>query len=61
MDKRYELLKNAMTRNIKNITQSLYKNLKSRKGHIFLPYIDIGIDELRDLIMTLVKKLNSIG
>ena len=60
MDKRYELLKNAMTRNIKEYNSKLVsKALNPEEGHIFLPYIVLVIDEFADLIMTSGKEIET--
>lgn len=53
MDKRYELLKLAQVRNLKEYNQKFIKRrLNPEKGHHFLPYIVVIIDEFADLIMT---------
>ena len=60
MDKRYELLKNAMTRNIKEYNSKIVsKALNPEEGHIFLPYIVLVIDEFADLIMTSGKEIET--
>ena len=60
MDKRYELLKNAMTRNIKEYNSKFVsKALNPEEGHIFLPYIVLVIDEFADLIMTSGKEIET--
>ena len=60
MDKRYELLKNAMTRNIKEYNSKFVsKILNPEEGHIFLPYIVLVIDEFADLIMTSGKEIET--
>ena len=60
MDKRYELLKNAMTRNIKEYNSKFVsKVLNPEEGHIFLPYIVLVIDEFADLIMTSGKEIET--
>ena len=60
MDKRYELLKNAMTRNIKEYNSKFVsKTLNPEEGHIFLPYIVLVIDEFADLIMTSGKEIET--
>ncbi len=60
MDKRYELLKNAMTRNIKEYNSKFVsKTLNPEDGHIFLPYIVLVIDEFADLIMTSGKEIET--
>lgn len=53
MDKRYELLKLAQVRTIKEYNQKFVaRRLNPSKGHRFLPYIILVIDEFADLIMT---------
>ena len=60
MDKRYELLKNAMTRNIKEYNSKFVsKDLNPEEGHVFLPYIVLVIDEFADLIMTSGKEIET--
>ena len=60
MDKRYELLKNAMTRNIKEYNSKFVsKTLNPEEGHVFLPYIVLVIDEFADLIMTSGKEIET--
>ena len=58
MDTRYELLKNAQVRNIKEYnTKFMKKKLNPKEGHQFLPYIVLVIDEFADLIMTAGKEV----
>jgi S-DNA-T family DNA segregation ATPase FtsK/SpoIIIE len=53
MDQRYLLLKLAQVRNIKEYNQKFIKRrLNPEKGHRYLPYIVVIIDEFADLIMT---------
>jgi S-DNA-T family DNA segregation ATPase FtsK/SpoIIIE len=53
MDQRYELLKQAQVRNIKEYNDKFVaRRLNPHKGHKFLPYIVVIIDEFADLIMT---------
>ncbi len=53
MDKRYELLKMAQVRTIKEYNQKfIARRLNPNKGHRYLPYIIVVIDEFADLIMT---------
>ncbi len=60
MDKRYELLKDAMTRNIKEYnTKFITRKLNPENGHTFLPYIVLVIDEFADLIMTAGKEVET--
>lgn len=56
MDTRYDLLKKAHVRNIKEYNDKFVKRqLNPEKGHCFLPYIVVVIDEFGDLIMTAGK------
>lgn len=58
MDNRYELLMNAGVRNIKEYNEKFKKRrLSPVKGHRFLPYIVVVIDEFGDLIMTAGKEI----
>lgn len=58
MDNRYELLKEAQVRNIKEYNAKFVKRrLNPEKGHRFLPYIILVIDELADLMMTAGKEV----
>jgi len=60
MDKRYDLLKNAMARNIKEYNSKfISKTLNPEEGHMFLPYIVLVIDEFADLIMTSGKEIET--
>jgi S-DNA-T family DNA segregation ATPase FtsK/SpoIIIE len=53
MDNRYDLLKEAGARNIKEYNEKFVKRrLNPLKGHQFLPFIVLVIDEFADLIMT---------
>ncbi|MDR1341860.1 MAG: DNA translocase FtsK [Prevotellaceae bacterium] len=53
MDARYELLKAAAVRNIKEYNQKFIdRRLNPEHGHRYLPYIVLVIDEFADLIMT---------
>ena len=58
MDNRYELLKNASVRSVIEYN-NLFKDrrLNPEKGHRFLPYIVVVIDEFGDLIMTAGKDI----
>jgi len=58
MDNRYELLKDAQVRNIKEYNVK-FKNrkLNPMHGHRFLPYIVLVVDEFADLIMTAGKEI----
>jgi S-DNA-T family DNA segregation ATPase FtsK/SpoIIIE len=60
MDARYDLLKNAMVRNIKEYnTKFKARKLNPNDGHEFLPYIVLVIDEFADLIMTAGKEVET--
>ncbi len=60
MDNRYELLKNAMCRNIKEYnTKFKARKLNPNDGHKFLPYIVLVVDEFADLIMTAGKEVET--
>ena len=58
MDTRYDLLKRARARNVKEYNQK-FKNreLNPEHGHKFMPYIVVIIDEFGDLIMTAGKEI----
>jgi S-DNA-T family DNA segregation ATPase FtsK/SpoIIIE len=58
MDNRYDLLKEAGARNIKEYNEKFVKRrLNPQKGHQFLPFIVLVIDEFADLIMTAGKEI----
>ena len=60
MDDRYELLKNAMCRNISEYnTKFKARKLNPNDGHRFLPYIVLVVDEFADLIMTAGKEVET--
>lgn len=60
MDNRYELLKLAMVRNIKEYNVKFKaRKLNPNDGHMFLPYIVLVIDEFADLIMTAGKEVET--
>lgn len=60
MDMRYDLLKAAKVRTIKEYnTKFKSRHLLPSKGHRFLPYIVVIIDEFSDLIMTAGKEVES--
>lgn len=60
MDNRYELLKDAMVRNIKEYNQKfINRKLNPENGHRYLPYIVLVIDEFADLIMTAGKEVET--
>ena len=60
MDTRYDLLKKACARNVKEYNQR-FKNreLSPKNGHKFMPYIVVIIDEFGDLIMTAGKEIET--
>jgi DNA segregation ATPase FtsK/SpoIIIE, S-DNA-T family len=58
MDNRYNLLKDAMVRNIKEYNDKFKsRKLNPENGHRFLPYIVLVVDEFADLIMTAGKEV----
>jgi len=58
MDNRYDLLKEAGARNIKEYNEKFTRRrLNPQKGHQFLPFIVLVIDEFADLIMTAGKEV----
>lgn len=58
MDQRYDLLKKASARNIKEYNEKFVaRRLNPEKGHKFLPFIVLVIDEFADLIMTAGKEV----
>ncbi|CAM1371182.1 DNA translocase FtsK [Tenacibaculum xiamenense] len=60
MDARYDLLKDAMVRNIKEYNAKFKaRKLNPENGHQFLPYIVLVIDEFADLIMTAGKEVET--
>jgi S-DNA-T family DNA segregation ATPase FtsK/SpoIIIE len=60
MDNRYELLKLAMVRNLKEYnTKFKARKLNPNDGHKYLPYIVLVIDEFADLIMTAGKEVET--
>lgn len=60
MDQRYDLLKNAMCRNIVEYnTKFKARKLNPNDGHKFLPYIVLVVDEFADLIMTAGKEVET--
>ena len=60
MDARYDLLKNALVRNIKEYNAKFKaRKLNPNDGHRFLPYIVLVIDEFADLIMTAGKEVET--
>tara|TARA_R110002012_G_scaffold319023_1_gene538464 strand:- start:8220 stop:10610 length:2391 start_codon:yes stop_codon:yes gene_type:complete len=60
MDNRYELLKNALCRNIAEYNVKFKaRKLNPNDGHQFLPYIVLVVDEFADLIMTAGKEVET--
>ncbi len=58
MDTRYELLKNAFCRTIKEYNKKFSeRKLNPENGHRYLPYIVLVVDEFADLIMTAGKEV----
>ena len=58
MDSRYDLLKDAQVRNIKEYnTKFIARKLNPLNGHKFMPYIVVVIDEFADLILTAGKEV----
>jgi S-DNA-T family DNA segregation ATPase FtsK/SpoIIIE len=60
MDERYELLKEAQVRNIKEYNAKFVaRRLNPENGHRFLPYIVLVVDEFADLIMTAGREVET--
>ena len=60
MDTRYDLLKKAQVRNIKEYNHKFVnRKLNPENGHRYLPYIVLVIDEFADLIMTAGKEIET--
>ena len=60
MDNRYNMLKNAMCRNIKEYNKRFKKReLNPNDGHAYLPYLVLIVDEFADLIMTAGKEVET--
>jgi S-DNA-T family DNA segregation ATPase FtsK/SpoIIIE len=60
MDTRYDLLKNAQVRNIREYNAKFVaRKLNPNNGHRFLPYIVLVVDEFADLIMTAGKEVET--
>jgi len=60
MDQRYDLLKDANCRNLKEYNKKFVeRRLNPEKGHRFMPYIVLVIDELADLMMTAGKEVET--
>ena len=60
MDERYELLKDAGVRNLKEYNAKfVQRRLNPENGHRFLPYIVLVVDEFADLIMTAGREVET--
>lgn len=60
MDERYDLLKKARVRNLQDYNKKFKeRKLNPKKGHRYLPYIVLVIDELADLMMTAGKEVEA--
>jgi S-DNA-T family DNA segregation ATPase FtsK/SpoIIIE len=60
MENRYEMMKDAGARNLKEYnTKFVARKLNPKEGHRFLPYIVLVIDELADLMMTAGKEVET--
>ncbi|GAA4350238.1 hypothetical protein GCM10023185_07820 [Hymenobacter saemangeumensis] len=60
MDRRYDLLKEAGCRNLKEYNHKFVeRRLNPKKGHRYLPFIVLVIDELADLMMTAGKEVET--
>ncbi|MEG1499049.1 MAG: DNA translocase FtsK 4TM domain-containing protein [Bacteroidales bacterium] len=60
MDNRYDLLKNAGVKNLKEYNKKfISRRLNPEEGHRFMPYIVLIIDEFADLIMTAGKEIEA--
>lgn len=60
MEQRYDLLKDAQCRNVREYNvKFVRRQLNPNKGHRFLPYIVLVIDEFADLIMTAGKEIET--
>jgi len=58
MDERYDLLKKARARNIKEYNEKyINRKISPKDGHRFLPFIVLVVDEFADLIMTAGKEI----
>ena len=58
MDNRYDLLKKAHAKNVKEYNQKIRdRQLNPNNGHRYMPYIVVVIDEFGDLIMTAGKEI----
>ncbi|GHE23593.1 FtsK/SpoIIIE family DNA translocase [Sphingobacterium griseoflavum] len=60
MDQRYDLLKNAQVRNLKEYNAKFIgRRLNPEEGHRFLPFIVLVVDEFADLMMTAGKEVET--
>ncbi len=60
MDNRYDLLKDAQVRNLKEYNKKfIARKLNPNEGHRYLPYIVLIVDEFADLIMTAGKEIEN--
>jgi len=60
MDNRYDLLRDAQVRNIKEYNEKFFsRKLNPEEGHRFFPYIILVIDEFADLIMTAGREIET--
>ncbi|KIA90328.1 cell division protein FtsK [Pedobacter kyungheensis] len=60
MDQRYDLLKDAQVRNLKEYNDKFIKRkLNPNNGHRFLPFIVLVVDEFADLMMTAGKEVEA--
>ncbi len=60
MDNRYELLKDAQVRNLKEYNAKfMLRKLNPNHGHRYLPYLILVVDEFADLIMTAGKEIEN--
>ena len=60
MDQRYELLKDAQVRTIREYNAKfIHRKLNPNNGHKYLPYIVLVVDEFADLIMTAGKEVET--
>ena len=60
MDQRYDLLKNAQVRNLKEYNSKfINRKLNPNDGHRFLPFIVLIVDEFADLMMTAGKEVET--
>ena len=58
MDERYDLLQNAHVRNIREYNKKfIARKLNPNKGHRYMPFIVVIIDEFADLIMTAGREI----